>query len=208
VSDTGSRTAQQRLIALGGLAVIVGAAVAILLLIGIIQTDSDVEAVELLDTPPADGASDVGPEVGKLAPDFEISDFDNERYRLSDFRDKVVYINFWATWCIPCQKELPDIAALQDEFPDDLVVITVNRREPVDRARSYIESVPNTDGTEGVSFAVNGLDPDDTLYERYRGLGMPTSIFVSPSGIITERSDGIIDLDRMRDAVEQAIESG
>ncbi len=152
--------------------------------------------------------SDVGPETGKLAPDFSISDFDAERHRLSDIRGKVVYINFWATWCVPCQKELPDIASLQEEYGDDLVVITVNRRESVDQARDFLANVPNLEGGEGVDFPVNGLDPDDTLFREYRGLGMPMSIFIAPSGEITDRADGIISIDHMREAVERALEAG
>jgi thiol-disulfide isomerase/thioredoxin len=195
---------RQRLIALGGLALIVGAALIVLVALDVLGSGGDAEAVELVEAPPVAGVADVGPERGKIAPDFEISDLDGDRHRLSDFRAQAVYINFWATWCVPCQKELPDIAALQEEYGDELVVITVNRRETVEDARAFLENVPNLEGGEGVSFPVDGLDPDDTLYTEYRGLGMPTSIFVSPAGVVTDRADGIISLDAMRAAVEKA----
>ncbi len=195
------RTLKQRLIALAGLGVIVGAVVGGLLLVGVLGGNNDVRAVELLHTPATGGDDNVGPEAGKFAPDFEISDFDDNRHRLSDYRGQVVYINFWATWCVPCQKEMPDIAQLQKEYGDGLAVISVNRREPLARARDFLENVPNLDGGKGVSFTVNGLDPDDTLYEHYRGLGMPTSIFVDANGLITRRADGIMTLDEMREAV-------
>ena len=201
------RTVQQRLIALAGILGIVGIAVAALVVVGVLGNQGDAEAVDLLDTPQPDGESlDVGPEQGKLAPDFEISDYDGERHRLSDFRGKVVYVNFWATWCAPCQEELPEIDVLEREFADDLVVITVNRREPQDDAEEFFAEVPNLQGEEGVDFAVNGLDPDDTLYDEYRGFGMPTSIFIDPNGVITDRADGLIRLDDMRTAVEKAMD--
>jgi thiol-disulfide isomerase/thioredoxin len=204
-SGTG-RTLRQRLLALGGIGVIVGVAVVVLLAVGVLGNQGDAEAVDLLDTPQPDGESlDVGPERGMLAPDFEISDFEGERHRLSDFRGKVVYVNFWATWCVPCQQELPEIDVLEDEFPDDLVVITVNRREAQDDAEAFFRNVPNLQGENGVDFAVNGLDPDDTLYDAYRGLGMPTSIFVDPEGVITDRADGLIQIEDMREAVERAL---
>lgn len=208
MSQDGRRTGRQRLIALGGLIIIVGVAVVIMLAAGILGGGGDAEAVELRDAPPVDGVTEVGPESGKVAPDFVISDFDGSRHRLSERRGKVVYINFWATWCDPCQKELPDIALLQEEYGEDLVVITVNRREPTARAEEFFANVPTLDGGQGVDFPVNGLDPDDTLFFEYRGLGMPTSIFVSPEGVITGRTDGIMSLDAMRSAVEEAYGRG
>jgi hypothetical protein len=84
----------------------------------------------------------------------------------------------------------------------------VNRREPLDRARDFLAAVPNLEGGEGVNFTVNGLDPDDTLYSEYRGLGMPMSIFVSPSGVITDRADGIISIETMRESVDRALDAG
>ena len=198
------RSPKQRLIALAGLVAIVGVVVGALMAADLLGNRGEGEAVELVDTPGAD-ERDVGPEAGKLAPDFEISDYDGERYRLSDFRGQVVFVNFWATWCVPCRDELPDIALL-DEETDDLVVITVARREPLDDARDFFENLPNLQGEEGVEYDINGIDPDDTLYEHYRGLGMPTSIFVGPDGVITRRADGQISLDDMRDAVAEARE--
>jgi thiol-disulfide isomerase/thioredoxin len=206
--EDGRRTAKQRLVALGGLVVIVGVAVVVLLAAGILGGGGDAEAVELQEAPAVDGVTEVGPSSGKVAPDFVISDFDGSRHRLSDRRGKVVYINFWATWCDPCQKELPDIARLQEEYGEDLVVIAVNRREPTARAEEFFANVPTLDGGQGVDFPVNGLDPDDTLFLEYRGLGMPTSIFVSPGGVITGRTDGIMSLEEMRSAVENAYGRG
>src|SRR5437867_3477934 len=103
-----------RLFALGGLMVIVGGAVGILFAVGLIGNQSGGEGIKdvsLLDPPRATGQADlkVGPEAGRLSPDFEISDFDGVRHRLADFRGRTVYLNFWGTWCIPCAVELPDI---------------------------------------------------------------------------------------------------
>jgi thiol-disulfide isomerase/thioredoxin len=203
-----ARTPKQRLLALAGLIAIVGAVIGVLFVVGLVGNQGEGEAVALVDTPPAEGQGlDVGPEAGKLAPDFEISDYDGDRYRLSDFRGQIVYLNFWATWCVPCRDELPDIALL-DEENDDLVVITVARREPIGDARGFFDSLPNLQGEEGVTFDVNGLDPDDTLFERYRGIGMPTSIIIGPDGVVSRRADGQISLDDMREAVAAARGTG
>ncbi len=210
------RELRRRLIALAGLVVIVGAVIAVLALAGVIGNQgggAGIENVALVDPPQPSGSAtlQVGPEAGKLAPDFVISAFDGTRHRLSDFRGKAVYLNFWATWCIPCQAELPDVQTVQQMHPDDLVVISINRREPLDRARDFLKKIPRTDGGTGVSFAVNGMDPDDTLYDRYVRLlppPMPVSVFIDPNGVVTRVANGQLRLDDMQQAVAEAIAAG
>jgi thiol-disulfide isomerase/thioredoxin len=205
----GQRTLAQRLMALAGIVVIVGVALAVLSFAGVLGNQGGgegIESVELLDTPPAParGDLDVGAEVGKLAPDFEISDFEGDRHRLSDFRGKVVYVNFWATWCGPCIEELPEIQALEDGN-EDVVVITVNRRQPVEDAEQWLADLPNPAGGSGLSFTVDGIDPDDTLYDTYRGLGMPVSYFIDADGVVSSLYNGQISLEEMEAAVAQAV---
>lgn len=211
------RDLQQRLVALAGLGAIVGVAVVILLVAGILgnqgggtaRTGIAIEDAVVLDPSPVVGQPDlkVGAQVGRLAPDFELSDFDGARHRLSDFRGKVVYVNFWATWCVPCQVELPEQQELLERHQDDLVIIAVNRAEPVERAQGFFENLPRLDGGTGVSFTVNGLDPDDTLYNKYRGLGMPVSVFIDANGVVTFVNNGLIRLSQMEEAVAEALAS-
>ena len=208
---------RSRLQALAGLVVIVGGVTLALFLAGVLggqgggETESGVkiEDAQVLAPPPAPGRGDLGvaPKVGALAPDFEISDYSGVRQRLSSFRGKPVYLNFWATWCVPCQAELPDIQELLDRHKDELVVIAVNRREPLDRARAYFENIERLDGKPGISFSVNGLDPDDTLYREYHGLGMPVSVFIDGDGVVTRVNNGQIRLAQMEEALAEAIAS-
>lgn len=205
-----SKGLTERLIALVGLVVIVGVAVVVLLALGLLGNQGGGEGIAdaaILDTPRPPGRADleVGPAVGKLAPDFEISDYDGTRHRLSDYRGKAVYVNIWATWCAPCQVELPDMVELQERFGDNLAIITVNRRESLDRARDFFEKLTRNDGGTGVSFTVDGMDPDDTLYGEYRGLGMPVSLFIDADGVVTRVYNGLIRLDAMEEAVTEAL---
>jgi thiol-disulfide isomerase/thioredoxin len=205
------RDLRARLVALAGLVAIVGGAALVLWLAGVLggqgggTTESGVkiESVALPDTPPAPGLGDldVAPKEGSLAPDFEISDFEGTRYRLSDFRGTPVYVNFWATWCVPCQRELPDIQELADRHREGLIVIAVNREEPLDRAESYFRNIEKLNGEPGLDFDVNGMDPDDTLYDEYRGLGMPVSVFIDANGVVAKLYNGLIDLGTMEEAV-------
>ncbi|HEY5625348.1 MAG TPA: TlpA disulfide reductase family protein [Dehalococcoidia bacterium] len=207
--DTGP-SPQQRLIALAGLVAIVGVAVLLLWIGGVLGNQGGGEGIEdvlILDTPPAEGRGElqVGSQKGQLAPNFEISDFDGSRHRLSDFRGQAVYVNFWATSCIPCLIELPEIAALQEEFGDDLVVITANRRESLDQAETYFRDLPLLDGGSGVDFTVNGMDPDETLFDHYRAFGLPSSFFIDRDGVISAVAGGFIRLEQMRTAVNDAL---
>jgi len=204
------RSPQQRLIALAGLVAIVGVAVLLLWLGGVIGKQGGGEGIEdvlVLDTLPAEGRGElqVGSQKGQLAPDFEISDYDGSRQKLSDFRGRPVYVNFWATWCFPCLIEMQDIAELRGEFGDDLVIITVNRRESLNAAEAYFRDLPRLDGSKGISFTINGMDPDDTLFDHYRAFAMPTSFFVDPDGVITTVGHGLINLEQMRTAVNEAL---
>lgn len=207
-NETWAPELQKRLIALAGVVVVVGAALVLLAAAGILGNQGGGEGIEdavVLDTAPPPGQNlDVGPEAGKLAPDFEISAFDGTRHQLSEFRGKVVYLNFWATWCVPCQIELPDIQQLQALHSEDLVVVTVNRREPLDRAKAYFRNLPLKDGGTGVSFTVNGMDPNDTLYREYRALGMPVSVFIDANGVVSRVVNGLILLEQMETAFAEA----
>jgi thiol-disulfide isomerase/thioredoxin len=201
------RSPKDRLVALAGLVVIVGVSALILSAAGILGNQGGgegIEDVQLLDVEAPPGL-EVGTDPGNVALDFEISDFEGNRHRLSDFRGSAVYVNFWATWCIPCQIEMPHIQELLDQNEDDLVVITVNRREPLDRAVSFLDGLERMDGGRGVSFTVNGMDPDDTLYRSYRALGMPASVFIDPDGVITGFVNGLILLPQMEELLAEAL---
>jgi len=205
-----------RLVAAAGLVIIVGAAVGVLALAGVIggsgggtsESGVPIENVEFLEPPRAPGQEDlvVGVGEGQLAPDFAVSDFDGTRHKLSDFRGDVVYINFWATWCTPCLVELPEVQELQDRNPDTLSVITVNRRQGLGEAEDWLGKLQAPDGTEGLSFTVNGLDPDDRLYDELVRLkpSMPVSIFINSDGVVTSVANGAIRLPQMEQAVAEA----
>lgn len=213
----GGRDLQARLTALAGLVVIVGGAAAVLFAVGLLggqgggttEAGIKIEDAVVLEPAPAPGLGDldVAPKVGSLAPDFEISDFDGARHRLSDYRGKPVYVNFWATWCIPCQRELPEMQELLDRHGDGLAIITVNRAEPLNRVESYFGNIEKLNGERGISFTVDGMDPDDSLYNAYRGLGMPVSVFVDANGVVTGVFNGRINLEIMEESVAEAVAS-
>ncbi len=117
------------------------------------------------------------PKVGHPAPDFTLRDLDGNLVRLSDLRGKVVFINFWATWCPPCRAEMPEIEAVHQEYQDQgVVVLGVDISEPESMVRQYIQQ-------GGFSWTIV-LDSTGEVARDYQIAAIPTSFFLDKEGII------------------------
>lgn len=122
-------------------------------------------------------AQDVGVDVGQLAPDFTLTDLEGNQVSLSDFRGKIVFINFWATWCVPCRVEMPEIEAVYQQYKDrDVVVIGVDLFEPEDEVRQYVQQ-----GGYSWTFVI---DTTGEVAASYEVAAIPTSFFIDGEGII------------------------
>lgn len=140
----------------------------------------DLEAADTSVATPAVAGFEVGLKPGDLAPDFVFSSYEGERLRLSDFRGRPVLINFWATWCQPCRAEMPAIdEAARRYAADDIAVLAINRGERYGPANEWAQEL-------GVVFAAFGYDPEQSVFDQYEGIGMPTSFFIDAQGVITE----------------------
>jgi thiol-disulfide isomerase/thioredoxin len=146
-----------------------------------------------IDLGPMDGRA---PLIGQPAPDFALRDLDGAVVKLSDLRGKVVWINFWATWCRPCKKELPDIQALSDEYPDDLAVLAINWQESADDARAYFED-------NNLTMRVL-LDRSGGVFDQYRLTGLPNSFFIDRAGTLAAFQWGPLTESKMRERLAQA----
>ena len=121
----------------------------------------------------------VEPKIGFRAPDFTLQTLNGETVRLSDLVGRPVVISYWATWCIPCQQELPILEQLFREFqPQGLMVVTVNAIEQDTR-----EEVQAMVGEKSMTLPVL-LDQGNLFASTYGALFFPTTIFVDASGVI------------------------
>jgi len=141
----------------------------------------------------------VGLREGDVAPDFAFSAFDGERLRLSDFRGRPVFLNFWASWCAPCRAEMPSMELkLREHEPDGLVIIGVNNGERIESAERFLERLD-------VKFTAFAYDPASDVAHRYALLGMPTSFFIDADGVITGVYAAALPESLMESAIVQAI---
>jgi peroxiredoxin len=119
--------------------------------------------------------------VGKPAPDFSLSDLNDKPYRLSDFRGKVVFLNFWATWCKPCREEMPSMEVLYKNFEKDgLVILAVS----IDRVTTTKDIPPFIKGMN-LTFPVL-IDSWGQTDKPYKRMGVPETFIIDQQGVIRE----------------------
>jgi peroxiredoxin len=118
----------------------------------------------------------VGPGVGRMAPDFTLTTLDGGTFRLSEQRGKPVVLNFWATWCGPCQRELPALQKAAEHFGDDVVFVGVDQGEEAAIVQSYVDKM-------GLTFTIP-MDTDGQVGYDWSVQGLPTTFFIDRSGVI------------------------
>lgn len=132
-------------------------------------------------------------------PEFRLQDYSGKTVSLADFAGKPLVINSWAAWCPFCRKELVDFAVAQQEFGDKVVIIAVDRAEAHDTAKKYTDEIGVTNDM------VFLLDPSDDFYQSIGGFSMPETIFIDANGIIVFHKRGPMDIQEMREKIQQLI---
>jgi thiol-disulfide isomerase/thioredoxin len=124
------------------------------------------------------------------APDFELEDMDGEKYSLESYRGKVVILNFWATWCPPCRREIPSMEALHQAFRDEaFAILAINEWETEDHVFAFMGQLPVEPG-----FPIL-LDLDSEVATSFGVKGLPTTLLLDPQGRIVYRAVGGRDFD-------------
>jgi peroxiredoxin len=145
------------------------------------------------------------PLIGSPAPEFHLTSLTGVKHSLDQYRGKVVLLNFWATWCKPCTKEMPAMQATYDALRDQgFIVLAINELEDIQKVRDHIHEHQHT-------FNVL-LDPDNHVANQYGVVGLPVSIYIDKTGhvkkivkggLLTEQSI----LETVRPLLQEAIVS-
>ena len=143
---------------------------------------------------PVSAAWDVKPKLGHRlaplqesipAPDFVLENMDEEKVSLKEFRGKVVLINFWATWCPPCRREMPSMERLYQKFNgDNFTVLAINQMEAEDLVFAFTGQL-EIDLTFTILF-----DKDSSVSQAFNVKGLPTSYLIDKKGNIRYRAIG------------------
>ncbi len=145
-------------------------------------TDLDTGSAAAPAIPDVDASVDdipTGLEIGQRAPDFTTQTVDGDTVSLSDYRGKVVLLNFWATWCGPCREEIPGFQTLYNLHDPNFVVLAVNYQESADTITDFADDL-------GVTFPLL-LDEDGAINGDVYGArvrGYPTSFLIDQRGVI------------------------
>lgn len=124
---------------------------------------------------------DLAPELAVTVDDgstYQLTDLDGAPIRLADRRGKAVWINFWASWCPPCQQETPIIRDLAERYRGAglvVVAIAVQETSPAD-IRAYAERYD-------LGYTI-GFDASGHIFREYKVFGLPTQFFIRPDGLI------------------------
>jgi len=122
--------------------------------------------------------------VGDYAPKFDLDNLEGEDINLTDYQGKYLLLNFWATWCPPCRKEMSDLNQFYQKNQDEFVVVGVNIGENKEDVKKFMHS-------GGYEYPIL-LDRDRQVAFLYRASVIPTSYFIDPEGRIQYIKRGLV----------------
>jgi peroxiredoxin len=152
-----------------------------------------------------------GLQVGDLAPElagtrddgaaFQLADLDGNPISLADLRGRVVWLNFWASWCPPCQSETPILRQMDARYGDrGLTLIGVQVQETIDDGRAYADRYE-------LGYTI-GADVSAAIFRTYRVYALPTQFFIDADGVIRAVVNGPLDLTTATQLVEGLLPGG
>lgn len=124
--------------------------------------------------------------VGQPAPTFTLTDLHGKNWRLDDLKGKVVFLNFWATWCQPCLQEMPSMATLNQRMPEgsfQMLAVLFNDRPEI--AQNVVRKM-------GLAFPVL-VDANSVAARQYGLTGVPETYIIDPQGVLREKFIGPLD---------------
>ncbi len=123
---------------------------------------------------------------GRAAPDFVLNDLQGKEVRLSDYRGKLVFLNFWATWCPPCREEMPSMESLYSRFKDrPFQMLTVSIDDDPEQVERFRKAF-------GYTFPML-FDQDKRVASLYQTTGVPETFLIGPDGTIIYKVIGPYD---------------
>lgn len=133
------------------------------------------------------------------ASDFSLKSVEGKIVKLSDYKGKIVIIDFWATWCPPCRKGIPDLISIQSEFKKDVVVIGIS----LDQGNTLKDVKPFIKDY-GINYPV--VYGDEKVVMDYGNIqAIPTTFIVDQKGIIVDKHVGLVSKDTFVNKIKELL---
>lgn len=139
---------------------------------------------------------------GEEAPDFQLETLNGDVFRLSDYRGKVVVLNFWATWCPPCQEEMPHLQNFYEKNKERPVAVVAINLTSQDSGMAEIEQFVQD---FGLTFPIP-LDHDGEVGMQYATFAIPTNYIIDVDGIIVHKHPGPLDEQLLREFTDPLLQ--
>lgn len=138
------------------------------------------------------------PSAGYQAPNFAIHTPDGNTITLADYQGRPVLINFWASWCEPCRREMPDLVYLYEKHKEEgLVIIEINVAESPEPVTAFVREF-------GMTMPVL-IDPRGEVMDAYKSQVLPSTFFIDRNGTIQVRWIGFLPLERMEEHLDKIL---
>ena len=141
------------------------------------------------------GKEVVAAKVGSTAPDFTLKSLDGTERTLSDYRGKGIVLNFWATYCPPCEKEMPYLEKAYQKYKDQGVeILAVDVAEPTRLVNQFVSQ-------KNITFPIL-LDRDELMIEQYQVQNLPITFFINSNGEIIDKVSGELTEEKIKEGFE------
>ena len=136
-----------------------------------------------------------GDVAGDLAPDVSFALLDGGSMRLSDLRGTPVVVNFFATWCTPCVKEMPAFEEVNQGLDGEVAFVGIDVRDSVAAARELVDRT-------GVTYTI-GRDPSGAIFQAFDAVNMPSTFLIAADGTVVASQAGALEADALRELIAE-----